>query len=351
MAAGDHATDGVTVDGSSVPVLMVDDNPTKRFALKAILAPLGFVIIEAESGVEALRCLMEQDFAVILLDVHMPVMNGFETAAMIRKRKQSEMTPIIFITAHGPDELVQADRYAEGAVDFIFAPVPPNELRAKVSVFAKLFTQAESLACEARALQAAADKLGVLNLELTAIARRDPLTGLRNRRALTEDLELHEARVLRYGHSYCMALLDLDHFKAYNDTHGHLAGDEVLQAVAGRLTELLRDGDTLYRFGGEEFLCIFPEQSIASGSQAVERMRLGIEELALPHPGNAGGVITLSAGFAILDTTLRRSAHDVLKGADEALYRAKGLGRNRIESDGKSMAPVGMSPAALPVGP
>ena len=140
-------------------------------------------------------------------------------------------------------------------------------------------------------MQESANQLGERNVELAAIARRDPLTGLRNRRALSEDLEIHEARVSRYGHSYCMAVLDVDHFKSYNDTFGHQAGDEILQTVAARLTELLRSGDSLYRFGGEEFLCIFPEQSLESGTRAVERMRVGVEELAIPHPAGAGGLL------------------------------------------------------------
>jgi diguanylate cyclase (GGDEF)-like protein len=325
----------VTVHGPSVSILMVDDNPSKRYALKAVLAPLGFDIVEASSGEEALRCLLVQNFAVILLDVLMPPgMDGFETAARIRKRKESEMTPIIFITAHTQDEVAHGDHYAQGAVDFIFAPVPPNELRAKVAVFANLYSRAEELASQARAVQTSADKLGKRNIELTAIARRDPLTGLPNRRALTEDLEVHEARVTRYGHSYCMAVLDVDHFKAYNDTYGHQAGDVILQQVASRLTELLRSGDSLYRFGGEEFLCLFPEQSVASGARAVERMRLGVEELAIPHPASSCGVLTLSAGLAILDSDRRRTASQVLKEADEAMYRAKRLGRNRVEHYG-----------------
>jgi len=322
----------------SAPILMIDDNETKRYALKAILEPLGFPIVEAGSGPEGLRCLMEQDFAVILLDVRMPVMDGFQTAALIRKRQQSELTPIIFITAHQKDEFSHADHYAEGAVDFILAPVAPNELRAKVSVFVNMFAKAANLASEARAVQTVSERLGVLNLELTAIARRDQLTGLRNRRALAEDLELHESHALRYGHSYCMAVLDIDLFKSYNDVHGHQAGDEILQVVAGHLTDLLRDGDTLYRYGGEEFLIIFPEQSVKSGSKAVERMRQGIEALAIPHPSAPGGVLTFSAGLAILAAGSKRLSRDVLKEADEALYRAKALGRNRVEYDRK---PVG----------
>lgn len=145
----------------AVPILLVDDDAAKRLALKAVLAPLGYYVVEADSGAAGLRCLMAEDFAVILLDVRMPTMDGFETAALIRLRKQSEMTPIIFVTAHETDEIM-TDRYAEGAVDFITAPVHPDELRAKVSVFANLFLQAQANAAKARELQSSADQLRLL---------------------------------------------------------------------------------------------------------------------------------------------------------------------------------------------
>jgi PAS domain S-box-containing protein len=147
---------------SPVPILIVDDSSAKRLALKSVLSPLGYLIVEAESGIAALRCVMARDFAVILLDVCMPDMDGFETAALIRQRRQSEMTPIIFITAFSSDEIMSSDLYAEGAVDFIFAPVPPAELRAKVSVFANLFLRAEELAARARQVQESADQLRLL---------------------------------------------------------------------------------------------------------------------------------------------------------------------------------------------
>ncbi|MEA2521158.1 MAG: two-component system, sensor histidine kinase and response regulator [Actinomycetota bacterium] len=152
---GRHAV----ADKRLVPILVVDDNPAKRLALRAVLLPLGYPIVEAESGLAALRCIMDRNFAVILLDVRMPGMDGFETAALIRERLQSEMTPIIFITSHGKDEIATTDLYAEGAVDFIFAPVPPQELRAKVSAFANLFIRAEALATQAEAVQTFADRL------------------------------------------------------------------------------------------------------------------------------------------------------------------------------------------------
>jgi len=128
----------------------VDDNAAKRVALRAALSPLGCPIVEADSGLAALRCVLVQDFAVILLDVRMPAMGGFETAARIRQRRQSEFTPIIFMTAFGTDELMPADRYAEGAVDFIFAPVEPDVLRAKVSAFGDLFKRSALLSTSAQ---------------------------------------------------------------------------------------------------------------------------------------------------------------------------------------------------------
>jgi two-component system sensor histidine kinase/response regulator len=146
----------------SPAILIVDDNPAKRLSLKAALLPLGYAIVEAGSGIAALRCVTAQDFAVILLDVRMPNMDGFETAAHIRKRRQSEMTPIIFITAHAKNEVLNSDLYVEGAVDVIFPPVPPVELRAKVSVFANLFIRAEELAQRAREVQESADQLRFL---------------------------------------------------------------------------------------------------------------------------------------------------------------------------------------------
>ena len=145
----------------AAPILIVDDHPAKRLALRAVLEPLGYDIVEADSGSACLRCVMSNVFAVILLDVRMPIMDGFETAALIRLRAESEMTPIIFVTAHAAEE-IETDRYAAGAVDFITTPVDPHELRAKVSALANLFLQAQANAAKARELQGTADQLRLL---------------------------------------------------------------------------------------------------------------------------------------------------------------------------------------------
>jgi signal transduction histidine kinase len=129
----------------AVSILIVDDDSTKRFAIKTILAPLGENVVEASSGADALRQLLRQEFAVILLDVRMPVMDGFETAQLIRQRPRSELTPIIFVTALGQAETDMGRGYDLGAVDFVFAPVVPAILRAKVAVFVELYRAQQEL--------------------------------------------------------------------------------------------------------------------------------------------------------------------------------------------------------------
>lgn len=149
-------------DNSAVPILLVDDNAGKRLSVKAILSPLGYRVVEAESGGDALRALILEDFAVILMDVRMPIMDGFETAGYVRQRVQSELTPIIFITAQDKAEATNLKAYDLGAADFITSPINPAELRAKVSVFANLYLRAEQLSERARELQASADQLTLL---------------------------------------------------------------------------------------------------------------------------------------------------------------------------------------------
>lgn len=153
---------GVDPSGTAslVHILIVDDDATKRFALKAALEPLGYTVVEAGSGYAALRCAMTQDFAVILLDVRMPIMDGFETARLLRQRRQSEFTPVIFVTAHDSEAI--ANLMAYDAADFIYSPVPPSQLRAKVRVFANLYLRADSLARRAIEVQESANELSLL---------------------------------------------------------------------------------------------------------------------------------------------------------------------------------------------
>jgi two-component system, cell cycle response regulator len=165
-------------------------------------------------------------------------------------------------------------------------------------------------------------------------ARIDPLTRVANRLRMNEDLHVLWSRSRRYGHAYCAALCDIDWFKAYNDHFGHLEGDGVLLRVAQTIRSGLRQGDGLYRYGGEEFLVLLPEQSLDEACIAMERVRKYVERLAIPTVAG-GGVVTISVGVSELSTE-DDSLDDWLRRVDTALYLAKAKGRNRIEGESRA---------------
>jgi diguanylate cyclase (GGDEF)-like protein/PAS domain S-box-containing protein len=176
-------------------------------------------------------------------------------------------------------------------------------------------------------------ELQLLNAALLEQARRDPLTGLGNRLRLEEDLVAFDARRVRYGHSYCVLLCDVDHFKAFNDRHGHQAGDGVLRAVADTLRSKSRSSDAVYRYGGEEFLVLLAEQKLEGGMIVAERMREAVHELGLAHPDTEAAVVTISIGAAQCPHGDRTDPTDAIRRADVALYAAKAEGRNRVVGD------------------
>jgi diguanylate cyclase (GGDEF)-like protein/PAS domain S-box-containing protein len=173
-----------------------------------------------------------------------------------------------------------------------------------------------------------------LNTALAEQARRDPLTGLGNRLRLEEDLVTYDARRVRYGHSYCVLLCDLDHFKALNDRQGHQAGDRVLREIADALGRESRTSDAVYRYGGEEFLVLLAEQSLQGAMIVCERMRKAVEQLALLHSDTDAGVVTISIGAAACPQDDRTDPADAIRRADRALYAAKAQGRNCVVADG-----------------
>ncbi|HLX09934.1 MAG TPA: response regulator, partial [Thermoanaerobaculia bacterium] len=166
--------DAVIAGGDRVNILVVDDSADNRLSLETILSEPGQAVVTAASGRDALRRLLEQEFAVILLDVKMPVMDGFETAALVRQRKSSERTPIIFITAFS-DETHVSRGYSLGAVDYIVSPVVPEVLRSKVAVFVDLFRKTEQIRRQAESLRRRADQLYHLTEASLAINSADTL--------------------------------------------------------------------------------------------------------------------------------------------------------------------------------
>lgn len=304
-------------------VLLAEDDPVARLLAEKTLRSLGHECTTVNDGAEAWDAFSSDRPEVVLSDWIMPGLTGLELCHKIRTRPSNSYTYFIIVTSHGGlDEILEG--MTAGADDYLVKPLSSDDLRARLVPAARVTSLHAQLDRQRTELEG-------LNRELTAIGLRDPLTGLGNRRALTEDLGQLEARAVRYGHRYCLALLDVDHFKSYNDTYGHQAGDQALQAVAEQLMGQARTGDAVYRYGGEEFLCIFPEQSTSKATVAAERMRGGLEALTIPHTGSSRGVLTLSAGLALMDAGDTRSVDEVLKEADEALYRAKRLGRNRVE--------------------
>ncbi len=179
-----------------------------------------------------------------------------------------------------------------------------------------------------------------LNGELARVTRTDPLTGLGNRRRLDEELTAAAARATRYGNDCAIALLDLDGFKAYNDSLGHVAGDAALRAVAAVLAASVRATDTVCRFGGDEFVVLMPEQPLEGAARAAERSRCAIEELRLHYPTPSGPqVLTISAGIALLGRSAAHDEDEVLRTADAALYRAKQAGHSGVEAMSLSNSP------------
>jgi diguanylate cyclase (GGDEF)-like protein/PAS domain S-box-containing protein len=173
-----------------------------------------------------------------------------------------------------------------------------------------------------------------LNTALAKQVRRDPLTGLGNRLRLEEDLIAYDARRVRYAHSYCVLLCDLDRFKALNDRQGHQVGDSVLRQVADTLQRESRTSDAVYRYGGEELLVLLAEQTLEGALVVCERMRTAVEALALPHQDNDAGVVTISIGAAACPQDDRTDPADAIRRADRALYAAKARGRNCVVADG-----------------
>ncbi len=305
-------------------VLIAEDDAISRTILKKSVEKFGHECLTAEDGERAWELFQgNPEVDVVISDWMMPGMDGPEFCRRVREANSDWYTFFIFLTALGDKEhLLQGMR--AGADDYLAKPLDREQLQVRLIAASRV----NSLH---RRLSEQKVKLEHLNLKLFEIARLDPLTGLGNRLRLREDIETLGAQAERYGHAYCAMLCDIDFFKPYNDFYGHLAGDEVLEKVANVISNNLRAGDTAYRYGGEEYHLIQPEQSLESATVAAERLRLGVEDLRIPHQAKTPpGIVTISAGLAALPSGEKKLAKDLLKEADDALYGAKGAGRNRV---------------------
>jgi two-component system chemotaxis response regulator CheY len=316
--------------GASAPlrVLVVDDDAATRLVLASAVEVAGHTVATAGDGEEAWRVWNASHFDIILADGRMPRLDGYELCRRIREREsesESAYTYFVFVSALDDREhRLQGAR--AGADDYLTKPVDLDALDAQLVAAARVTALHRRLAETARVLRTDSERS-------FRAARTDALTALGNRRKLDEDLERAEALARRYGHRFACALCDVDLFKKFNDRYGHLAGDEALRKVAEALASELRKGDEVYRFGGEEFLVLLPEQGVEEAAEAMDRVRAAVERLAIPHEDTTTGRLTLSVGVAELSFRAGEDREAGIARADAALYRAKAQGRNRVFSE------------------
>lgn len=309
----------------SLDVLVVDDEVGSRRAIDRAVRFLGHRTRLAENGEQALALLTERRPEVVIADWEMPGMSGTELCTLSRQlRRESEDGPytyFILLTGHDDHEHMMKGMEA-GADDFQRKPFDLAELEARLLAAARVIAHHEEVGIEAAKLRSESRRHYV-------DAHTDALTGARNRRALDDDLAQLFARATRYDHRYAIGICDVDNFKAFNDALGHVAGDHALCQVADVLRATVRASDAVYRFGGEEFVVLFPEQTLEQATLAMDRVRAAVERLAIPAPN---GVLTVSAGVAEVAPERDRGPAEWLARADAALYGAKADGRNRVEA-------------------
>lgn len=296
----------------SAVVLVADDSRSVRSWLRRHLGG-HFRIVEASNGAEAIQQARLARPDLILLDVDMPEMDGHQALAALRADARMEDTPVLFLTGRaGAHDVVEG--LGLGATDYLRKPCDPDELIARVRG-----------ALRGKERQ---DVLRHANRELAVATTTDELTGLGNRRAISQRLPglLEDAR--RTGRPVALLLLDLDHFKRINDTVGHLAGDRVLMTVAHRLHSAARQDQLVTRWGGEEFLMVSPATDEHDAAVVAERLRGVIAWEPITIDDERSVEVTVSVGFA----AGLGDPFQLLHSADAALYAAKRNGRNRCLS-------------------
>ena len=283
-------------------VLVVDDEEIICTLFAAMLGHYGhYHVVTTTDGRQVLDILRSEPFDVMLLDMSMPALSGLE---VLRQVTQAfEELPVIIVTGHGSIEIAVESMQA-GAADFVTKPVPAAVLHLRIQ----------------KALEHARTR---------RLASTDGLTGVYNHRTFQERLSQEIARAERYSRPLSVLMIDVDHFKVYNDTYGHPQGDIVLQDLARLLQEISRASDTVARYGGEEFAIILPETSSMGAQKIAQRLREQVERY--PFPGREsmpGGALTISIGVATHASAGSKDA--LLQAADTALYTAKREGRNRV---------------------
>ena len=291
---------------TSLPVLLIVDDDPNSIHLLADIFNQDYDILFATTGQKALEIASQEKPSLILLDVIMPEMDGYEVCKQLKQNPDTLDIPIIFVTAHS--NVTQEIHALEmGAADFISKPFAPGIVKLRVK------NQIE---------------LRYLQKQLIQLAITDGLTGISNRRNFDQKLFDEWHRAIRMQQSLTVIMIDVDHFKKYNDCYGHQAGDACLEHVAALLMDSCnRNNDFVARYGGEEFAMILPETT--TPSVVIEKLFQILKELAIPHEMSEFRQITLSAGISIRTPNHDENPSVLICEADKALYSAKNLGRNQ----------------------
>jgi diguanylate cyclase (GGDEF)-like protein len=304
-----------------VRVLVVDDLPDNVEILRARLESRGYVVATAADGEEALNSVRADPPQLILCDVMMPGIDGYEVARRIKRDESLPFIPIILVTALSETEhIVQG--LNTGADDYIAKPYHFQELEARVRAMLRIKRLQDELDLKNRELE-------VANHRLKKLSITDGLTELFNHRHVHELLRDEFERSRRSEEPLAVVMIDLDRFKAVNDTYGHPTGDVVLYETARILKETAREIDMVGRYGGEEFIAILPNTDEEEGARFAERVRAAVEAHVFKDEDTELRM-TGSSGVASFPAEGVETPEDLLKNADEALYAAKEGGRNRV---------------------
>ena len=303
----------VNID-QDIQILSIEDSDGYFETIKTVFEGMDHVSLIGTKTIEgALTVLIDDEIDLILLDYALPDGNGFDF--LEKARKEGIETPVVILTGKG-GEMIASRLIREGASDYLTKTAFDRETISRIiwHVLEKTRLKRE---------------VGLAQVKLAQMATRDVLTGLHNRRYFFEALEREKARAERYGTDLVVCMIDLDHFKRINDSHGHPAGDAVLSGIGKLIRQWARETDLPGRYGGEEFAVVLPETNPEGGLIACERLRRMVAEHRFEHE-NLRLNVTISIGMAHCNKTAQQTVFDLMNKADEALYRAKNKGRNRV---------------------
>ncbi len=305
-------------------LLLVDDSKLDIARATDIIAPWGYEISVAQNGQEAFEWMLEQSGPVLaLIDWVMPVMDGIELCQRLQTAPNRQAMYIVMLTSkNNKDEITTA--LDAGADDYIVKPFHPKELQSRLKSGKRMLKYQFTL-------EKIIEELVQANKELNRRGSIDGLTGLNNRRYFDERYRDEFRRASREKLPLSIIMGDVDFFKKYNDTYGHLQGDDCLRKVSDVMSGIVtRAGDLLARYGGEEFVVMLPNTDTIGATVVAESIRTGVKRLAIPHSGSPYGTVTMSLGLTTVVPEYGDDPDEIISKADKALYSAKAAGRDVV---------------------